>query len=81
MAVKLKPPSDTPLTGENGRVTVQWLLFFEKLSKLVRIIDTLELGTGAIEKNDNWRIKQDGNNLVIQRLESGTWTTKDTITP
>jgi len=81
MAIKLKPPSDTPLTGQNGRVTVQWLLFFEKLSKLVRIIDTLELGTGAIETNGNWRIKQDGNNLVHQKRESGSWVTKDTITP
>jgi hypothetical protein len=81
MATKLQPPHDTPLTGKNGRVTVEWLLFFEKLSKYVRIIDILELGTGAIETNDNWRIKQDGTDLVFQRLESGTWTTKDTITP
>ena len=81
MATKLNPPLDTPLTGQDGRVTVEWMLFFEKMAKYIRIIDILELGTGAIEKNDNWRIKQDGNNLVIQRLESGTWTTKDTITP
>jgi len=36
---------------------------------------------GDIETNGSWRIIRDGNNLVHQRLETGTWTTKNTITP
>jgi hypothetical protein len=29
----------------------------------------------------NWRIKEDGANCVVQKLEDGTWTTKWTFTP
>jgi hypothetical protein len=80
MAVKLHPPHATPVIGKDGRVTMEWVLFFEKLSKILRLTDVLEIGTGAIETNGNWRITQSGNDLVIQRLEAGTWTTKSTIT-
>jgi hypothetical protein len=80
MAAKLNPPLNTNIVDKSGYVSRPWLLFFEKLAKQARIIDIKELGTGAIETNGNWRLKQSGNDLVIQRLEAGTWTTKDTIT-
>jgi hypothetical protein len=79
MASKLQPPKDTPLVGKSGRVTLEWMLFFEKMAKILRLVDIVEIGTGAIETNGNWRLTQSGNDLVIQRLESGIWTTKSTI--
>lgn len=36
---------------------------------------------GDPDTDGSWRIIRDGNNLVHQRRESSTWTTKDTITP
>lgn len=29
----------------------------------------------------SWRLIRSGNDLVVQRRESGTWTTKSTFTP
>jgi hypothetical protein len=81
MASRIYPPTNTPLIGPNRMVTAPWALFFERIAKYVRIIDILELGTGAFEADGNWRIKQDGANLVHQKKESGTWNTKQTITP
>lgn len=34
---------------------------------------------GDKDTDGSWRIIRSGNNLVIQRLESSTWTTKSTI--
>ncbi len=48
---------------------------------------TLYMASGNInfggEVEGAWRIKRDGNNLIFQRYEggTGTWVTKDTITP
>jgi hypothetical protein len=81
MANRIYPPATTRLVDANGFVNREWLLFFEKLAKYIRIGDILEVGTGAFEADGNWRIKQDGSNLVHQKRESGTWTTKQTITP
>ncbi len=36
---------------------------------------------GDLDTDGSWRIIRSGNNLLSQRLESGTWTTKQTITP
>jgi hypothetical protein len=78
MSDKLNIPS-VSIIDDNKYVNPEWVLFFEKLAKKARIDDLKEFGTGAIETNGNWRITQSGNDLVIQRLESGTWTTKSTI--
>jgi hypothetical protein len=34
---------------------------------------------GNFDTNGSWRFVRSGNDLVIQRLEAGTWTTKSTI--
>jgi len=34
---------------------------------------------GNIDTEGSWRIIRSGNNLVIQRYETGSWTTKSTI--
>ena len=36
---------------------------------------------GAKGTDGSWRLIRDGNNLLLQRRESGTWTTKTTFTP
>ena len=49
--------------------------------------ESYELGStyyiyyGDSDTNGSWRTGRDGNNLVQQRRESGSWVTKDTITP
>jgi len=49
--------------------------------------DGIEVGAamavcyGDASTDGSWRTIRDGNNLVTQRRESGTWTTKQTITP
>jgi hypothetical protein len=43
--------------------------------------DTIEIvqADQEIATDGNWRLFISGNDLLIQRLESGTWTTKSTI--
>jgi len=77
---KLKVPQ-TRMVDERGNVTPHWERFFEAITKGLKVNTVFELGTGDAETNGNWRLTQSGNNLVTQRLESGTWTTKDTVTP
>jgi hypothetical protein len=36
---------------------------------------------GAVDVNGSWRTIRSGDNLLHQRRESGTWVTKQTITP
>jgi len=77
---KLKVPRAT-MVDLSGKVTPVWERFFEQITKYLRITDLIEFGTGSAEENGNWRITQSGNDIVFQRKESGTWTTKDTISP
>jgi hypothetical protein len=36
---------------------------------------------GDPETDDSWRMVRSGNNLVMERRESGSWVVKQTITP
>lgn len=40
-----------------------------------------DLNIGDPSANGSWRIVQDGNNLSVQKLESGTWVEKGAFTP
>lgn len=45
----------------------------------VHLISTGVIYIGDSSTDGSWRIVRSGNDLVIQRLESSTWTTKSTI--
>lgn len=45
----------------------------------LEITSTSSLYLGDSATDGSWRIVRSGNDLVIQRRESGTWTTKSTI--
>lgn len=51
------------------------------------VVGSVEIGSGDAylmgdpTTNGSWRIIRSGDNLLMQRRESGTWTTKQTITP
>jgi hypothetical protein len=72
------PESEISRTGE-------WVEFFKRLIsrtpqlKEVHLISTGIIYFGDSETNGSWRIVRSGNDLVIQRLVTGTWTTKSTI--
>jgi hypothetical protein len=74
---RFKPPAQERLIEQGGVINAKWAEFFEKLSKSIRIEDFLEIGTGAIDANGNWRVKMDANNFLYQRLEAGTWELKE----
>jgi len=42
---------------------------------------TLYIPFGDQGTDGSWRVIRDGNNLVHQRREAGSWVTKHTITP
>jgi hypothetical protein len=62
-----------------------WLSISNNTKKLVTdTVEQLDVGFyyfGDPNINGTWRIGRDGNNLTYQRLESGTWVTKSSITP
>lgn len=64
-----------------------WVLFFKRLISRtpqydeVHLISTGIIYLGDSDTNGSWRIMRSGNNLVRQRLESGSWVTKGTDTP
>jgi len=79
-------PYNTPLTL--GVVLHRvWVSFFRDIiSKTPQLNDLHLISTGIIYFGDDstdgsWKIVRDGNNLIHQRRESGSWVTKHTITP
>jgi len=76
-------PAGVPET-EPSRTEV-WIEFFKRLISRKPQYDEIHLiSTGIIYLGDSstdgsWRMVRSGNNLIFQRLESSTWTTKDTI--
>lgn len=84
LAVRLEaPPIFTDLSDSNQLVELN--SYLQKMQ--AKINDSLELASdeavyfGDRNTNGSWRIIRSGNNLLIQRLETSVWTTKDTITP
>ena len=56
-------------------------MLIEKLSPNINLGESGFFYFGDKDTDTTWRIKRDGNNLITQRRESGTWVTKQTITP
>lgn len=46
---------------------------------VVTASDTINIG--AVGTDGSWRLSRSGNNLLIERRESGSWVAKQTITP
>jgi len=70
-----------PLTNASIAALSTWTNFSGAAAPdndiVIDATSALIIGDGATE--GDWRIIRSGNDLVIQRLESSTWTTKDTI--
>jgi hypothetical protein len=80
-AIKLTPNGDSWLNGGNvGIGTVN-------PSSTLDVEGDIEIGSGNAfylgdpESEGSWRITRNGNNLVFQRRESGSWVTKEKMTP
>jgi hypothetical protein len=79
----VKQPAGIPDT-EPSRTAV-WVEFFKRIIsrepqyEAVHLISTGVIYLGDSSTDGSWRIVRSGNDLVIQRLESSTWTTKSTI--
>lgn len=79
----VKRPAGIPET-EPSKAPV-WKEFFKRIIarnpqyEEVHLISTGIIYFGDSSTDGSWRIVRSGNNLVIQRLESSTWTTKSTI--
>lgn len=69
------------LAGREGNMELSrhWFQFFQTIVDRLRVQTQMEVSDGVEEKEGNWRLIQSGDDLVFQRLESGTWTTKSTI--
>jgi len=63
----------------------EWVEFFKRLISRkpqyeeVHLISTGIIYLGDSSTDGSWRMVRSGNDLVFQRRESSTWTTKDTI--
>jgi len=55
------------------------LLQFNATNVAIRSTDAFNLGDPAVD--GSWRFVRSGDDLVIERLESSAWVTKQTITP
>lgn len=82
----VQKPADIPIEPIE-RDSLPWMEFFRRLIarkpqlEEVHLVDAGIVYLGDESTNNSWRMVRSGDNLVFQRLESGTWTTKDTITP
>jgi hypothetical protein len=63
----------------------EWREYLERIINRKPQFDEIHLVAAGIiyfgddSTNGSWRIVRSGDDLLIQRLESGTWTTKSTI--
>jgi hypothetical protein len=63
----------------------EWKEFLVRLINRKPQLDEVHLVAAGVlyfgddSTNGSWRIVRSGNDLVIQRREAGTWTTKSTI--
>lgn len=79
-------PTKDPMF-QGGVLAPNWIGFFlDVISRKPQHDEYHSPDTGVFYFGDestdgSWRVIREGNNLVHQRLESGTWTTKHTITP
>lgn len=76
---KLKDIQDF-LEKQQGEIDRQYRLMFQDILTLQVPADRF-IYWGGKDTDGSWRIGRDGDNLITQRLESGVWVTKDTITP
>lgn len=71
--------------NKEGDENSQMAVGHDEPSSMVDVAGSVEVGDadsyllGDPITNDTWRFTRDGNNLVIQRRESGAWVTKQTI--
>ena len=72
IAAQLNGDGFGTLTITSGKIKIDTTGYLETHSGLY---------FGDPDTNDTWRVTTDGNNLVHQRRESGSWVTKHTITP
>ena len=81
-------PGDIPARSpfmEGGVVSPNWIGFLlSVISSTPQYDEVHSPDTGAVyfgdsETDGSWRITRSGNDLVIQRRESGSWVTKSTI--
>ena len=81
MAIRLRPipRTDDPREVEKWRNEIRKKI--SELNDMLAIAETHEvLASGATSgDNGNWKLVVSGTNLLIQRKEAGTWTTKETI--
>ena len=81
----VKPPAGVPETAPSREP--EWAEFNKRIITRKPNYEEVHLKSDGVTyfgdsgTNGSWRITRSGDNLVFQRLESGTWTTKDTITP
>jgi hypothetical protein len=79
----VRPVSPDLIVSTEGDVGIGLLDPSSKLD----VGGNIEIGSGDAfyfgdpDTDGSWRITRSGSNLIFQRRESGTWVTKDTMTP